>query len=48
MLNNPEVLLEKGPSFWKFANLPNPAAISGRFIAMPTWDVEQAQVLVDF
>ena len=35
MLNGPEVLMEKAPSFWKFLNRPNPAVLCGRFVAMP-------------
>mmetsp|Transcript_139939 Transcript_139939/g.390114 ORF Transcript_139939/g.390114 Transcript_139939/m.390114 type:complete len:987 (+) Transcript_139939:130-3090(+) len=35
MLGNVEVLMEKQLSLWKFLNLPNPAVIAGRFVAVP-------------
>eukprot|EP00421_Protoceratium_reticulatum_P059269 CAMPEP_0168506978 /NCGR_PEP_ID=MMETSP0228-20121227/77647_1 /TAXON_ID=133427 /ORGANISM="Protoceratium reticulatum, Strain CCCM 535 (=CCMP 1889)" /LENGTH=185 /DNA_ID=CAMNT_0008524077 /DNA_START=80 /DNA_END=634 /DNA_ORIENTATION=+ len=35
MLSSPEVLMEKQLAFWKFLNLPNPAVIAGRFVAVP-------------
>lgn len=35
MLNNQECLMDKTLQIWKFLNLPNPAVIAGRFLAVP-------------
>eukprot|EP00927_Polykrikos_kofoidii_P033979 TRINITY_DN28825_c0_g1_i1.p1 TRINITY_DN28825_c0_g1~~TRINITY_DN28825_c0_g1_i1.p1 ORF type:complete len:1053 (-),score=239.45 TRINITY_DN28825_c0_g1_i1:75-3233(-) len=35
MIACPEVLMEKSLLLWKFLNLPNPAVIAGRFVAVP-------------
>eukprot|EP00928_Gymnodinium_smaydae_P062122 TRINITY_DN46049_c0_g1_i1.p1 TRINITY_DN46049_c0_g1~~TRINITY_DN46049_c0_g1_i1.p1 ORF type:complete len:1054 (-),score=301.52 TRINITY_DN46049_c0_g1_i1:13-2850(-) len=46
MIASPEVLMEKTFVLWKFLNLPNPAVVAGRFVAVPRCRHTSLKVLV--